>query len=403
MNAGAALLARPMPVMDSGLVWPLASWAGDIAADLTWLRGVLAGPLGEQTGWAGSAELACAEAMATHSAQLVRVVARFEGYAATLAGYARALERLGPRLTGARRRLEAHPDDASAAAELDRWWREWEAARDRCVTGLRAAGTGEGTRHWWSGWAGRVSPPAWHGMSLTGLSHALAELGQGLVVAGLVCALVCPPAAGAIWAAVAVVAVCQLAVDATRRARGEPVGWAGLGWDVAAALPAGRGLGGFRALSAEMREWHSAAEASAAIERLPVSLRSSPLVPGGLKAHEGSATYRGHTILKHLDKTPGDLVRRFKDEPHLKWSSSFTDRQTAEAAIAQALDENRAAISEWLAQPWPTYRLVNDVGTQVGLSVAKDGTIVSSSKVHVTLRKENTVLGYYIKTAYPAP
>lgn len=395
-----ALSGRPLPVLDAGVVWPVAGWAGEIAAELGWLRGVLAGPLGTQTGWAGTAELACAGTMAEQSAQVARIIERFEGYAATLAGYARELDVLGPRLTGAHRRLEARQDDAMAAADFDRWWREWDVARNRCVAGLRAAGAGVGHRHWWSELAGDVSGVVARSVSLSGLSRALSDLGQGLMVAGLVCALVCPPVAGAIWAAVAVVAVCQLPVDAARRARGESVGWGALGMDVLAAVPAGRWV---RAGQVVVRDWESVAEADAAIERLPPRLRSSPVVPGGLKAHEGDAAYRGHTILKHLDKTDEQLTERFANEPKLRWSSSFSDRGTAEAAIAHALRQNQSAIQGWLGRSRPVLKFEVDIGVEIGRSLAQDGTIVSASRVRVVLRKEDTMLGYYIQTAYPTP
>ncbi|HEU5268975.1 MAG TPA: RNase A-like domain-containing protein [Jatrophihabitans sp.] len=395
-----ALSQRSLPMLDAGVVWPLAGWAGGIAAELGWLRGVLTGPLGTHTGWAGTAELACAEAMAGQSAQVAGVVERFEGYAATLAGYARELELLGPRLTGAHRRLEAQRDDAVAAADFDRWWREWDAARSRCVAGLRATGAGVGHRHWWSALADDVSRVVAPSVSLAGLSRVLSDVGQGLVIAGLVCALVCPPLAGAVWAAVAVVAICQVVVDGARRARGESVGWGALGMDALGAVPAGRWI---RAGRVVVRDWESVAEADAAIERLPVRLRSSPVVPGGLKAHEGSATYRGHTILKHLGKTRAELVDRFRTEPELEWSSSFHDRQVAEAAIAAGLDNNRQAIRAWLRQPMQVLRFEIDIGTEVGRSIARDGTMVGTSKLRVVLRKEDTMLGYYIKTAYPTP
>jgi len=170
--------------------------------------------------------------------------------------------------------------------------------------------------------------------------------------------------------------------------------------DALAAVPAGRWV---RAGRVVVREWDSAAEASAAIEQLPVRLRSSPVVPGGLEAHEGTVTYRGHTILKHLDKTDEELTERFANEPDLQWSSSFNDRQTAEAAISAALDSNQQAIRDWLRQPLQVFRLEIDIGAEVGRSVARDGTIVSTSKLRVVLRKEDTMLGYYIKTAFPAP
>ena len=396
-------LGRPMPVADPALVWLVAGRVAALAAELGRVCAGLRGSLGSVAGWSGPAEAAFAESVEQQLGRLVPVVSRYERYAAALRVYAGELDWLGPRLAAARARADGQPGDVLLAADFDRCWREWDAARGRCVARLRAAGAGAGLghRHWWSGWAGGLSQVVAHGMGLADWSRLLAELGQGLVVAGLVCALVCPPLAGAVWVAVAVVAVCQLVVDAARRERGEPVGWAGLGWDVAGALPAGRGLHG---AAMAVREWRSAAEASAAIERLPHGMRSNPVVPGGgLEAHEGTETVRGHTLRKHVNKTPRQLASRFKNEPNLVWSSSFTDRATAEAVIARALQQNQPLLARWLTSPKGSLTVEYEMGVNVGHSVSSAGTVVSVSKVRVVLRKENTLLGYYIKSAFPSP
>jgi len=207
----------------------------------------------------------------------------------------------------------------------------------------------------------------------------------------VVLALVCPPAAGPVWAAVAAVAACQLAVDLARRQRGEQVGLAELGLDVLAALPAGRIV-------------RSAREASAAIERLAPELRSVRLVPGGgLKMHEGTATHRGHTLLKHVGKKEKQLRRRLKREPGIRWSSSFTDRQTAESVIGRLLHDRKYDIDQWLAGPNPRLRLDGDYGTEIGRSVSRHGMVKRPSSFRVVLDKEKSQLGYFIRTAYPRP
>jgi hypothetical protein len=392
-------LARPMPHADAATARLAAERMAGLSAELSRVRNVLAGAMGREAGWSGAAELAFQDSMLAELNRFAAAFQRFEGHAAALTGYARELDLLGPRLLAARARLvdgsTAGVADGSTTgvADLERYWQEWDAARRRCSAGL-AVGT-ESHRHGWSGLVSGVSRTVRHETaSLAGLSRVLSDVGQALTVAGLTLALVCPPAAGAVWAAVAVVAVCQLAVDVARRERGEHVGMAGLGWDALGALPGGRLMAGF----------HSAVEASAAIERLAPELRSSRLVPGGgLMAHEGTATHRGHTLLKHVGQTPRQLAKRFKTEPYVKWSSSFTDRATAEAAVAKAIQDNPQAITAWLASSLPSLRIHTDVGIVVGRSVAKNGTIISTSKVRVALRKENTVLGYYIKTAHPTP
>ncbi|MFL6162931.1 MAG: RNase A-like domain-containing protein, partial [Jatrophihabitantaceae bacterium] len=296
-------------------------------------------------------------------------------------------------LVASRARLSAGV--AVSVGEFERWWGQWEVARGRCVAGLVAA-AGVGADRRGGGWSGLL-----HGVAgvvphpgLVGLSRALGELGQELVVAAVVLALVCPPAAGVVWGAVAVVAVCQLAVDVARRGRGERVGAGRLGWDVLAVLPVGRVAAGA----------HSAVAASAAIERLAPGLRSSRLVPGGgLVGHEGSATLRGHTLLKHVGRTPQQLAQRFQTEPKLIWSSSFTDRATAEVAVARTLEDNRVTIADWLVDRDLQLTVDGDFGEVIGKSMARDGRVVSTSKLRVVLRQERTDLGFYIRTAYPTP
>jgi hypothetical protein len=403
MDAVGVALARPVPVADAEVVRQVARRASALAGELGRVRAVTGGLLGSVAGWSGAAALAFQESSTRELSRFTPVLDRLEKYAAALAGYAGELDRVQPRLRAARSRLQAEPQDGPVLAEFEACWSEWATARDRCVARLQAAAGTVHSRHWWSGLSDVVSAVE-HGVRLADCSRLLAEVGQGLVAAGLVCALVCPPLAGAVWAAVAVVAVCQLVVDAARRERGESVGWAGLGWDMAAVVPAGRIVRQVHVAVAEVGEVHTAAEASAAIRRLPKRLRSSPLVPGGgLERHEGTATHRGHTILKHVKKTRAELMRRFQTEPNLMLSSSFTDRGTAEAAIARALKQNERAIQTWLTMPQPLLRLRADVGVDIGHSVAKNGTMVHTSELRVILGKENSVLGYYIKTAYPMP
>jgi hypothetical protein len=386
-----AALGRPMPRAEAATVRRAAAEAVELSAELRRMQAVLVGGLGRQVGWAGTAELTFQESLADELNRFAPAVQRLEVHATALAGYARELERLWLPLQAARARLAA----GSAAAELadfERHWQDWDAARRRCMAGLSSGIPGH--RHGWSGLLSAVTGTLRHPPGLADLSRALGELSQALLGAGVVLALVCPPAAGPVWAALGVLAACQLAIDLTRRQRGDRVGLAGLGWDTLAAIPGGR-------LVAEI---HSAAEASAAIERLAPELRTVRLVPGGgLKMHEGTATHRGHTLLKHVGLRPKQLAKRFKQEPRLKYSSSFTDRQTAESAIGRLLHERRSEIAKWLASADLRLRLDGDYGTEVGRSVSRGGVVLRPSTFRVVLDKEKSRLGYFIRTAYPRP
>ena len=386
-------LGRPMPCADAVTARLAAARVAGMSAELRQAQAVLSAAMGRQVGWSGAAELAFRDSLSTELNRLAGDIGRFEDYATALSDYARELEVLGPPLLAARARL-AHPAaGAAGVAEFERCWQGWDAARRRCMARLSSVAAGH--RHGWSGLASRVSGALRRETtSLAGLSRALSDVGQALMVAGLVLALVCPPAAAAVWAAVAVVAVCQLAIDVTRRERGEHVGLSGLGWDALAALPGGRWAA----------ELHTAAEASTAIEGLTPELRSSRLVPGGgLKAHEGTATHRGHTLLKHDGKTTKQLRRRFKTEPWLNFSSSFTDRATAESAIGRLLQERSSEITQWLAGTDRQLELDGDYGTEVGRSVSQDGVVLRPSSFRVVLRREKSRLRYFIRTAYPRP
>lgn len=392
---------RPLPTADEPTVRAGAARYAALAGELRRLRLLVIGALNSKVGWSGTARLAFEAAVRAQAAELEPAATRYEGYAAALNGYARALEVIRPRLLSARAELVARaalPGAESTAflAEFDRSWSEWDEARGRCVASLVVAGgvAADQRRHGWSSLLCGVSRLVPARVELTKLSRVLSDLGQTLLVAGAVLSLVCPPAAGAVWTALAVVAVCQFAVDAARRERGEPVGWLQLGGDALAAVPVGRLAAGVS----------SAAQASAAIDRLAPELRYSRLMPGGgLAAHEGTATYRGHTLLKHVGKSSEELARRFNAEPHLKWPSTFANRHVAEAAVARALEDGRGALVEWLGSSRQTLRVEADFGTGIGLSVASDGTMVTTSRLRIVLRKEETVLGYYIKSAFPAP
>jgi hypothetical protein len=138
--------------------------------------------------------------------------------------------------------------------------------------------------------------------------------------------------------------------------------------------------------------------------RRPARLTSSRLVPGGgLAGHEGTAVYRGHTLLKHVGKTSEQLAERLATDPNLTWSSSFTDRGTAEAAISDALSQHSQRAAIWIGSNSHTWIIDADVGWEIGRSVHRSGMMVTSTRLQVVLRRESSVLGYHIKTAFPTP
>lgn len=115
------------------------------------------------------------------------------------------------------------------------------------------------------------------------------------------------------------------------------------------------------------------------------------------------ATHRGRTILKHVEKTRAELAQRFKTDPNLQWASSFTDRGYGRGCYRAGSRPEEARTRQMDASNAGTLILDADVRCKIGRSVPVSGKMVTTSKLRVVLRKEPSVLGYYIKTAFPRP
>jgi hypothetical protein len=213
--------------------------------------------------------------------------------------------------------------------------------------------------------------------SLRTVSACLGELNVGLSVLGLGLLFICPPVGAACLAAATVLAVAQFAVDSTRRAHGESVSTASLGWELAAAVP----LGG------------NALRAARAADNVV------HLVPGGgLMAHEAAG---GHTLAKHVGKSEQFLRNRLATEPQIRGASTFYDRQTAENAIAAVLKQNQRQVDPWLAGRLKRLVLTGRSSTHVGVLIPRGSTeSAASDGIKIFLeRSAKMENGYLLVTA----
>ncbi|BEP63102.1 hypothetical protein GmRootV213_36560 [Variovorax sp. V213] len=152
------------------------------------------------------------------------------------------------------------------------------------------------------------------------------------------------------------------------------------------------------------------AVASGLVAARVIAVRASRfrLEPVDLLRHEGPLNTKigGHTIREHVGKTEAQLFARFPLKKTLQASSSFTDLQTAEAAISATVRANARAIKAWSrsaavgSKPKAFY---HDVGSVVGIGVQRGSTTVSQlSNVRVVLNmKSYNGMPYYILTAHP--
>lgn len=133
----------------------------------------------------------------------------------------------------------------------------------------------------------------------------------------------------------------------------------------------------------------------------PSRVRAQIVPNGGLRTHEDRG---GHTLQKHVDKSVAELAERLVREKRITGSSSFSGRESAESAIAGALEANDGAIKSWLASG-PSRPLVirHSEAAPVGVSLPRGAAqpVPASKLVVVLMPDAGTSTGYRIHTAYP--
>lgn len=366
--------------------------------------------------WRGPAHRAMAEQVRTHAPALTATADRYDGYAGALVGYAGVLDDTAATLLALRLQLQqgsdalagwaqstidlwqggqavGHPDPGAELLPLARAFKagydRWADGLDRCTRALRHAADSDPTRtpHGFQALRHRVGQVAAAVLSpferavlhpsLHNISACLGELNVGLSVVGMGLLFICPPAGAACLAAATVLAVAQLAVDSTRRAHGESVSAASLGFEFAAAIPLGGNA--MRSLRAADDVVH--------------------LVPGGgLAAHEAAG---GHTLAKHVGKSEAFLRNRLATEPRLRAASTFYDRQVAEECIYELIKSNPERLRAWLAGSRFQMKLTGTFPAAVGRLIPCDSaTITDEYGTRVVLRRTKVLpTGYYIYTA----
>ncbi|HEV2886132.1 MAG TPA: RNase A-like domain-containing protein [Jatrophihabitans sp.] len=440
LPAARLCLAQRVPAGDPALLRAAGRRSGAFAAELRHSADVLLSAA-ESGLWRGPAHRALVEQLRSHAPALTATAVRYEDYAGALFGYACALDDTAGPLAAARQQLQLRSDelatrqhhaalqaavalpDSQAAllgpqaalpgsqaalpgqlatgqdpgAELlliarafKAGYDQWADALDRCVRALLRADESDPTRdlhglrafgHQLNHAVAAAVTPFERAMlhpSLHNISACLGELNVGLSVLGLGLLFIWPPAGAACLAAATVLAVAQLAVDSTRRARGESVRNASLGLELAAAIPLGGNA--FRSLRAADDVVH--------------------LVPGGgLMAHEGVDD--AHTLAKHVGKSDEFLRNRLATEPHITGASTFYDRQAAENSISGLLRMNQRKIDRWLSGSVDELVLRGKLPTPAGVLIARGfNDPVPQHGIKIILRRSAKMEnGYLLVTA----
>ena len=360
--------------------------------------------------WRGVAQQAYATSVAEQLPSLTAAANMYLSYAAALTRYASLTYDLAPQLQSLRRSIDRHlvlPAGPGRDAQLRADTARFTDAHTRWTTALTAAcdalRRADGAnplrdRHGFHLLLSKldhalrfVDPVGYLVLhpSLANLSHALSTLGTELTVLGVALLFVCPPAAAVCMTVATVLSAAQLAVDATRRTRGEHVGMAVLGMDAFGALPiVGRG-------AKEVEEVSKAVEELAPSERHVIDL-----VPGGgLQQHEGLDG--GHVLLKHSGKGTAYVADRLVQNDWMDEASSFFDRATAEQAISDTIKDNTAKVQAWLAGSEHQLKIDCQLPYPAGFLVRR-GTVLGTAEhgVLVVLRRTSALgTGFRIHTA----
>jgi hypothetical protein len=113
-------------------------------------------------------------------------------------------------------------------------------------------------------------------------------------------------------------------------------------------------------------------------------------------------TKGGHTLKRHVGKTDAELKERLTQE-RISAASTYTDRATAEAAIAAALGQNKDRVEDWRNRQGGHPNLVLDYSSDKALGrTLHRGEAESQPCSHaVVVLKFDPPNSYHVLTSYP--
>jgi Bacterial CdiA-CT RNAse A domain len=110
----------------------------------------------------------------------------------------------------------------------------------------------------------------------------------------------------------------------------------------------------------------------------------------------------GHTLDRHVARSDEQLQERLRRE-HISAASTWTDRETAEATVAEALRAERGRIENWTQRGFPRTNLAMhySAGHIIGRSLRRgESQTVSCGNAVIVLRAAGPD-SYFVLTTYP--
>jgi Bacterial CdiA-CT RNAse A domain len=111
----------------------------------------------------------------------------------------------------------------------------------------------------------------------------------------------------------------------------------------------------------------------------------------------------GHTLKKHVGRTDEELQERLRRERNISAASTWTDRETAEATVAEALRAEQGRIENWMRRGYPRANLAlhYDARRPIGRSLRRgEEQTVDCTGAVIVLRADGPD-SFYVLTTYP--
>ena len=111
----------------------------------------------------------------------------------------------------------------------------------------------------------------------------------------------------------------------------------------------------------------------------------------------------GHTLGRHVGRTDAELQERLERERSISAASTWTDRETAETVVAEALGAERGRVEIWMRRGYPRTNLAlhYDAGRVIGRSLRRDDNhTVDCTSAVIVLRADGPE-SFYVLTTYP--
>jgi hypothetical protein len=111
----------------------------------------------------------------------------------------------------------------------------------------------------------------------------------------------------------------------------------------------------------------------------------------------------GHTLSRHVARTDAELAERLESERNISAASTWTDRETAEETVAEALRAEGGRVESWTKRGYPRANLAlhYSASRPIGRSLRRgESTPTTCTDAVIVLRADGPG-SFYVLTAYP--